>query len=86
MNLEPLRKTLVALFLVGFVALYGYFLIAIIQAPSGKPPVLDERLVGLAATVSGVLGTAFAVALGRGVLGISRPGLSRKRLVAAPRN
>lgn len=64
MNVEPLRKILVALFLAGFVALYGYFLIAIIQAPSDTPPQLDDRLVGLAATMSGVLGTAFAVALG----------------------
>jgi hypothetical protein len=64
MDVQSLRKFLVAVLVLGFVALYFSFLASIWSADDGLPPRLDDALVGLAAVFSGALGTAFAVALG----------------------
>ncbi|MCV0403788.1 MAG: hypothetical protein K5924_08760 [Chloroflexi bacterium] len=64
MGIDQLRRFLVAAFLLGFIALYAYFLLEVVRAPDGAPPALDERLVGIGAILSGALGSAFAVALG----------------------
>jgi hypothetical protein len=63
-NLDPLKKVLTAALLLGFIALYVYFIIAILTAKSGIPPTFSSAAVDIAAILSGALGTAFAVALG----------------------
>jgi hypothetical protein len=64
MDFGRLRKLFIAMFVIGFAIIYGVFLWRIMAAPDGVPPALDERLVAMAAVLSGALGSAFAVALG----------------------
>jgi hypothetical protein len=47
-----------------FTALYGYFIAKIGAAADGNPPQLDSTMVGAAAALAGVLGSAFAVYIG----------------------
>lgn len=47
-----------------FAALYIYFIVNIFQASPGKPPSFDGTLVSAAAALAGVLGSAFALAIG----------------------
>jgi hypothetical protein len=64
MSFNPLRKLFIAVFVLGFAALYLVFLWKIYKAEDGIPPVLDEVWLGVAAILSGALGSAFALALG----------------------
>jgi hypothetical protein len=59
-----LRKFLLIVFGLGFLAIYVAFLIQVVQAGNGQPPKFNDAIVGLAATISGAIGAAFAVALG----------------------
>lgn len=63
MNVKPLKIALMAAALLGFIALHVTFLAQILRA-HGAPPDLDTVWVNIAATLSGVLGAAFAVAMG----------------------
>jgi ABC-type branched-subunit amino acid transport system permease subunit len=47
-----------------FVGFYAYFMVRIAQAPSHKPPQLNTAMVSAAAALAGVLGSAFALAVG----------------------
>jgi len=47
-----------------FAALYVYFIVNIFQAKPGTPPSFDGTLVSAAAALAGVLGSAFALAIG----------------------
>ena len=47
-----------------FVGFYAYFIVEIAQAPSHKPPQLSTAMVSAAAALAGVLGSAFALAVG----------------------
>ena len=47
-----------------FAALYADFMTNIFSATNGKPPVFDAALVTTAAALAGVLGSAFALAIG----------------------
>lgn len=47
-----------------FAALYIYFIVNIFQANPGKAPSFDGTLVSAAAALAGVLGSAFALAIG----------------------
>jgi hypothetical protein len=48
-----------------FVGLYVYFMVEISGAQAGKPPTLDASLVSAAAALAGVLGSAFALMIGK---------------------
>ena len=47
-----------------FAGLYAYFMERIAAAPSGTQPTLNTAMVGAAAALAGVLGSAFALAVG----------------------
>jgi hypothetical protein len=47
-----------------FVGFYAYFIVKIAQAPSHKRPQLRTAMVSAAAALAGVLGSAFALAVG----------------------
>jgi hypothetical protein len=64
MGVDELRKFVVLVVIIGFVGFYAYFDWQVFQAANGTPPVLGEVLVGVAALLSGAIGSAFAVALG----------------------
>src|SRR5436190_2137136 len=64
-----LKELLIIGFIVAFVAVYGYFIVKIWQAAAGKPPSFSDASVALAGSLAGVLGSAFALALG-----VAKPG------------
>lgn len=64
MNLDALRKFLLIAFGLGFLGVYVAFLVQVVQASDGQPPNFNEAVVNFAATISGAIGSAFAVALG----------------------
>jgi hypothetical protein len=47
-----------------FAGLYAYFMEQIVVAPSGEPPHPGAALVSVAAALAGILGSAFALAVG----------------------
>lgn len=47
-----------------FAALYVYFVVEIFQASAGAPPAFSTAIVSAAAALAGVLGSAFALAVG----------------------
>jgi hypothetical protein len=47
-----------------FAGIYAYFIDEILGAPAGHPPVFDSSIVAVAAALAGVLGSAFALAIG----------------------
>jgi hypothetical protein len=47
-----------------FAGFYAYFMAKIASAPSGTPPSFDTTMVSVAAALAGVLGSAFALAIG----------------------
>lgn len=63
-GLATLRELLVLGFVAAFVVVYGDFILDIWDAEKGRPPHFDTGLVTLAGSLAGVLGSAFAVALG----------------------
>ena len=63
-GIDELRKVIVIIVILGFVGLYLYFDVQVLQAANNTPPVLGDAVVGVAALLSGALGSAFAVALG----------------------
>lgn len=64
MRLEPLLKAVVVTFVALFLGLYLAFLYQIWSAAEGVAPSFNPVHVGLAAILSGALGSAFAVAMG----------------------
>ncbi|MFI5427467.1 hypothetical protein [Aeromicrobium sp. UC242_57] len=63
MNFDALKKFLIVVGILGFVGLHGYFLLKIVRA-DGVTADLSGVAVGIGATLTGVLGAAFAVAMG----------------------
>lgn len=47
-----------------FAGLYTYFMVEIFQASAGHPPAFGAAIVSAAAALAGVLGSAFALAIG----------------------
>jgi len=47
-----------------FAGFYAYFMHEIASAPSGKPPAFSAAMVGAAAALAGVLGSAFSLIVG----------------------
>ena len=47
-----------------FAGFYAYFMYEISSAPSGKPPTFSTTMVGAAAALAGILGSAFALVVG----------------------
>ncbi len=65
-GVRTLRELLVVGFVAAFVLIYGDFIVDIWRArkEGAPPPTFNDGLVTLAGALAGVLGTAFAVALG----------------------
>src|ERR1044071_6192522 len=61
---DVLTFALIALAVSLFAGLWGKFLWATWRAPAGTPPTLNPNAVAIANLFGGILGTAFAVALG----------------------
>jgi hypothetical protein len=84
-GLRTLRELLVIGLVVAFVLLYGDFIVEIWQArlDNNWPPKFNDGVVSLAGALAGVLGTAFAVALG-----VAKPAANTNttRRMAAARN
>jgi hypothetical protein len=49
---------------IAFACFYGYFIDRIVTAATGVPPSLNVALVGAAAALAGILGSAFALVVG----------------------
>jgi hypothetical protein len=47
-----------------FAGFYAYFMAKIASAPEGRPPSFDPAMISVAAALAGVLGSAFALAIG----------------------
>jgi hypothetical protein len=60
-----------------FAGFYAYFMYEIASAPSGKPPNFSAPMVGAAAALAGILGSAFALVVGTPT-GTTNQGLERK--------
>ena len=60
----PLREALIALAVLAFFVIWAILLIDVWSAKSGKPPDLDDVLVGAGAALAGVVGAGFALAMG----------------------
>ncbi len=61
-----------------FAALYTYFIVEISLASPGAPPKFDAALVSTAAALAGILGSAFALAVGTESRGTSSTPVGRK--------
>jgi hypothetical protein len=73
-GMRTLRELLIVGFVVAFVLLYGDFIVDIWRARMDErpPPAFNDGVVTLAGALAGVLGTAFAVALG-----VAKPAVMR---------
>jgi hypothetical protein len=63
-GMGPLREALIALAVLAFFVIWAILLIDVWSAKSGKPPDLDDVLVGAGAALAGVVGAGFALAMG----------------------
>lgn len=63
-GMRTLRELLILAFVAAFIVVFGDFIRDIWKAEEGQPPQFNDGLVALAGSLAGVLGSAFAVALG----------------------
>jgi hypothetical protein len=64
MGMGPLREALIALAVLAFFAIWAILFVDVWTAKAGKPPKLDDVLVGAGAALAGAVGAGFALAMG----------------------
>jgi hypothetical protein len=79
-GLRTLKDLLIVGFVAGFVVIYFDFIWDIWHAKDGVPPRFNDGLIAVAGSLAGVLGSAFALALG-----IAKPGARREEGAPAKR-
>lgn len=63
-GVDALKAILIVGFVLAFVAVYAYFIERIWAAGAASKPQFDTSLIAIAGTLSGILGSGFALAIG----------------------